>query len=67
MRIIETEPSEQDNKSAESGERAKTGCSTVRGEDRECEDIFDTVSEYAVTENEEVKIHEGDFFILCSC
>ena len=35
VRMVETEPSEQDNKSAESGKSVKTGCSTVRGNDRE--------------------------------
>ena len=44
----------------------KTGRSTVRGEDREWGDIFDTVGGYEVTQNGEVEIHEGDFCILCS-
>ena len=34
VRMVEIEFCEQDNKSAESRESVKTGCSTVRGEDR---------------------------------
>ena len=61
VRMVETEPIEQDHESAESVDCLKKGWNSECAEDRQWGNIVDTVSGYESTENEEEEIDEGDF------
>ena len=66
VRMVETEPIEQDHESSESGDCPKKGWNSECAEDREWRNIVDTVGGYESTENEEEEIDEGDIFSLYS-